>query len=924
MKLPTFVRFLVGLTIVAAVFAVFSSASGTAQTSKPVVAADLFVAPNGNDAWSGTLPTPNRAKTDGPLATLTRARDKMRVVLKTRADRAFSPRVLVRGGFYPLNAPVVFTPQDSGLAPETPITYAAFPGEKPVFSGGERITGWKVTGKNRWETTLTDVTAGSWNFSQLYVNNERRYRPRLPKNGYYHIAGDLPATAKNAGKGYDRFRFHANEIRVDWHNRGEVEVLPFHVWTMSRFRIAEVDTAERTVTFTGRTIGTPSYSSLPQGNRYLVENVREALNEPGEWYLDRVSGVLTYLARPGEDPKKSEVIAPRLPALVQLNGDASKNQFVQNIVFSGLVFAHSSWNLPPEGNSFWQAEANIPAAVSLTGARHVMFTNCAVRNTGNWAVDIGAGCQYIRLAGCEFSDLGAGGVKVGETGFRANDDPLLTGHNTITNCLIAHGGRIHPAAIGVWIGHSPHNTIIHNDITDFYYTGISPGWSWGYGPSGAHHNIIRFNHIWKIGQGVLSDMGGIYTLGVSPGTLLDHNLIHDVRSFDYGGWGIYFDEGTMGAVATNNIAYNTKSAPFHQHYGANNLVENNIFAFGTEAQLMRTRADNGGEAPPEIKTAPSFTLRRNIIYWREGPLLGSNWSGTNFVLESNLYWNAAGRPVAFPSSASLADWQKASGQDKNSLVADPLFVAPDKGDFRLRPGSPAAKIGFQPIDSSKAGREGKPPYTRGGRAAFPPPPPPQPIADDFEGAAVGSKPGGAGVLLFEETETPGASIRVTNETALSGRQSLKFTDAPGQRARYNPHLHYRPNSTEGTLAGSFAVRVEPGAVLYHEWRDNNSPYRVGPSLRIEADGALTTNGKTLMTLPHGNWVRFEIVCALGEKATGRYEMTVRLPGRVPPRRFNNLACGSGVQFTSVHWWGFVSDADTATAFYLDDVRLAPR
>ncbi|MEI6916457.1 MAG: right-handed parallel beta-helix repeat-containing protein, partial [Armatimonadota bacterium] len=600
------------------------------------------------------------------------------------------------------------------------MIYEAYDGEKPILSGGRPLKAFQDE-QGVYQGSLSDVKDGKWDFSQLWANGNRRFRPRVPKRGYSLIASDLPSSPESVGKGYDRFQFREGDIKSSWQNLADIDVVTFHSWTVSRLKIASLDDQSRAVKFTGRTVAEVGYFNLAQGNRYLIENVKEALSDPGEWYLDKPTGILSYIPDKG-DQKKCEMIAPKLETLIKLQGDVDGRKWVQHVQFKGITFSHTNWVCPPGGYASPQAECYLGAAVSAEGARDCVFDGCTISHTGAYAIDLGAGCKRNTIQNCTLTDLGAGGVRIGLMAF--SDDEKMASHNTVQNTTISHGGRLHPAGIGVWIGHSLHNIISHNDIYDLYYSGISCGWTWGYGQSQAHHNTLEYNHIHDIGQAVLSDMGGIYTLGVAPGSVERGNVIHDVNSFAYGGWGIYFDEGSTGWLAEKNLVYRCKTGNFHQHYGKNNVVHNNIFALAPQSgQLIRTR--------PEEHI--SYFLDHNIIYYNDAPLLGSNWTtNNNFRLDYNLYWNAGIVPISF-AGMTLEEWRK-KGNDIHSVVADPLFVDIAKDDFRLKPASPALQMGFVEWDTSKAGR------TSGSEKSqavalprafpLPAPPPPNPVSQD--------------------------------------------------------------------------------------------------------------------------------------------------------------------------------------------------
>ncbi|MGQ9590494.1 MAG: right-handed parallel beta-helix repeat-containing protein [Planctomycetota bacterium] len=631
------------------------------------VVGDYYVDPAGNDQNPGTK--------SQPFLTLARARDEVRKRIAGGLPCDLS--VVLREGTYELSYPVVFGPEDSGDDLHS-VSYIAEPGERPVLSGGRKIEGWKKGSGEVW--TCQIPAQPPCTFRSLFVNGQRRTRARSPNAGFFRIDGTV-SQAKPL-----RFRYREGDIRPEWAASRDVEVVAFFGESSLRITIREVLPEERTVVLAGD----PEPWLLESGARYYVENAPDALDAPGEWILDAKAGKVSYWPLPGEDLEGADVVAPRVAELVRIEGETASLKLVKNLHFLGISFAHTDWTSAPGGFLEYQVPASVGAAFELKGAANCSIERCEFRALGTHAVELGAGAKKILIVGNRIADVGAGAVRIGTLFRPAGDDDLAAG-NVVSDNHISHCGQVTPSAPAIWIGESGDNAVANNEIEFIAGTGIWVGTAWGYKPGPCKGNEVRFNHLRAIGLGPVSGSSGIFTRGAQPGTAIHDNVVHDVGSPGYGGWGIHLGPATAEVLVENNIVYRSKAAGFQIHSGRGNVVRNNVFAMNSESQLSRL--------VPEEHVALAF--ERNVIYWSEGNLLSGRWDDGKFAFDKNVYWRTGGREVLF-GTWKFAEWQR-RGHDANSLIADPLFVRVSAGDFSLRRESPAAAVGFREIGTALVG-----------------------------------------------------------------------------------------------------------------------------------------------------------------------------------------------------------------------------
>ena len=838
--------------------------TAAAVVAGTVAAADFTVATNGSDRAAGT--------TEAPFATLSRARDAARALRKTETGRTSPVVVEIREGVYELEEPLVFRSPDAG-SPEAPLVFAAAEGAKPVISAGRRITGWKVDADGVWRAAVPGTPGRKNTFSQFFVNGRRRLRPAFPENGHFVPEANLPGdtNTKESKKG---FVFARGDIQSSWHHFQDVEVSMIWAWQYARAHVSSVDAGKREAVLSlgaDRLFNHPNRTDL----YYRLVNIREELRRPGQWYHDRETGEIAYIPELGENPDEADTVASRLENAVVLRGEKGKHH-VSDITFRGLAFAYADWSIGTNGYWDSQGAAELPAAIQADYADRIRLENCSVRNTGGTAVRFGLGCRDCAAEGCEMTDIGGSGVASGAFWKGAGDQDNETSGTVVRQCLIGWYGRDQPGAVGILIGGANHCLIAHNTIHDGYYSGISVGWSWGAHPSFTHDNTVEWNHIYGYAPGVLSDGGGIYTLGLQPGTVIRCNRIHGAVAARYGFHSIYFDQGSSRITLSNNIAYDTDSGiviPNADKSG--NLIANNIFAGGRDQQFYA-----------EDRTADckfgTNRIERNIFAWREANRGGN--TGTPNRYASNLWWQVDSQErikTAF-NGKTFAEWAMT---DTGAVFADPQFRNADMGDFTLSPESPARALGFIPFDLSDAGRtlplrfSGDLPLPN---ETFPVAPQDQhnKISTCFEEFRAGDAKFASAGWHTEGRNPSNLLTFVTEENAAKGRRSLKMVNDTSIGP--TPALRSWGRRVSGRQTHRFDAYLEPGATLAYSILDANVPRRryavEAALLRVNGQGDLAgADGKTLMKIPFGTWVNFEMRVSLGLSACGAYDLRVSLP-----------------------------------------------
>lgn len=858
--------------------------------------------------------------------------------------------VVLGAGLHAITEPLRFTPEDSGTE-QAPITYRSETPGAATISGGLRIGNWQPEGKGVWRAEVPEVRTGKLYFRQLFVNGRRATRARSPNQGFFHTTGLIRQpdyTARQA----DGFYYADDDVTAAMVASPDTMIVAYQSWLSRQYRVKEFHPETNSI------VTEPQMDIMRSRSRYYIENAPVCLDAPGEWYLDRQTGILRYIPLPGEDLRTATVLVPTVPSLVQFKGDPEHGAYVEYLRFQGIRFAEADWT--PQGRSISGGQARCPTgvenpdvvlesgAIAAIGLRHATFENCEVTRVGAHAVALLQGCTDNTVRQCHLHDLGGGGVylfwEVPRPGKRPGWSPRGAfdhiERNVIDNCFIHDLTQVFHGSVGILTGPcAAYNQITHNEVCYGDYTGISVGWGWSANQKAGYYqdgNVVEYNHVHHVMNYLLDDGGGIYLLGWQKDARVCYNWIHDVYHdpLGHGAKGIYPDQGTAGVLFAGNIVHDVVQG-FGGNGGHESVVRDNIFARCQKSGVI------GGSKwwDEQVRYNPHpIVFERNIVdeAGSNGVFMRTGYSPTAQVSRNNVYW-AGPDSAALPgfsgeglSAVTFAQWQE-KGHDTGSVLADPGFVDAARCDFRLRPDSPALKLGFQQTDMAKIGLYGDPAWT-----ALPqqtPHAPVTPLMDPggfvwtYEHELAGAAPVHSGELVPGPAEL-GHQIVVTDTDAAVGKHSLMLVEGRNEARSFFPFLHYPVGVATGKLRVSFQLKMPAAnpSAMYFSFRDYANPgskyFQTGPYIQVDPQGILTASPGSAVNLPlpRDVWVRFDLAFAVGPNAPKTFDLTVTIPGQ-PPQTFPKVPFTDS-DFRLVSDLYLVSIGPDGGAFLIDEIRVA--
>ncbi|MGC9451298.1 MAG: right-handed parallel beta-helix repeat-containing protein [Oceanipulchritudo sp.] len=572
----------------------------------------LHLSPDGNDSHSG-LTMDLASPLDGPLKTPFGAIMRVRQ-LRSEGLLHGTARIIMLPGRYSIHRPIKIYPQDSD------ITFEAMESGTAEIRGSIEAEGFTKTrlphGPEAMKKDVSGLMSYHGPFNTLFLNGDRLPRARWPKQGL--ISMDRFAhryDEVDIFQGQNAFFAKLEDLPGQWNPGPDVQVNIQHCWVHERQDVESIDMECGLVSLTSKTAINPHFTTIPTA--YSLENDLRFLSEPGEWYLDRQSGTLYVIPPHGADTESFRVDIPVTTQWLRLVGDADKHAYVRNVTFKGITFRHADWTMCGPGISRWEPQSDMPprstrpvlphaedttefprpigggvqGACYLPGTIHgqavenSQFNQCLFDGPSFYGVMLEEGSRNNLIQGCRFRNMGAGGVYLDGSPCLQEAHKHNRG-NTIADCEIAGGGHVFHQACGILATHVAWTRILHNRIQDLTYTGISVGWHWSFDQSVNRDQLIIGNHVKDIGlRGDLWDMGGIYLLGYQPGTVVRGNVIENIHCRGFAGWGIYLDEGASGVLVERNLVWKTHSHSLHEHWGRQNTIRNNCFAFGQEGGI---------------------------------------------------------------------------------------------------------------------------------------------------------------------------------------------------------------------------------------------------------------------------------------------------------------------------------------------------